>query len=323
MKRKKRLHALIGVGVVVLSFSCNKNETVVNSEGSGINRPLYASLENSFTYSINAKELSLHQTIPLTFTKSGLRIAAAVTNVTQGRAIFTLLNAPNGVVHADTFQRVGVSQVVNLRGLPSSASIVFQGFTGNIQYALIGDTVNSEFTVSDFPTQPFSSWVYAVYDSIHHQRDTLTLRIGDHTLIPGAGGISGTVWSFRYLGRMETLYVNISYDTLRFFHSTTIWATSDWQMNYLFPLTVGKTWSFGRGILNNVNRVLRTETIETPAGQFVNTVIVENVWSAVDISRWYRTWLAPRIGIVKFETGLSGMTAPEHKTWHLLQYRTY
>jgi hypothetical protein len=320
MKRKKRLHALIGVAAAVLSFSCNKNEAVVDTGGSGINRPLYASLENSFTYSVNAKELSLHQTIPLTFTKSGLRIAAAVTNVTQGTAIFTLLNAANGVVHADTFQRVGVSQVVNLRGLPSSASIVFRGFTGNIQYALIGDSVKTSFEIGDFPTLA-SNWVYAVYDSVNNQRDTLRVTVGQPWSI--LGGMSVTMWHFRYLGHEDTLYLHALDDTIRYFSGNSLSAVSWFQRNYVFPLDTGKTWSFGMGPINNVNYVRRAETVEVPAGRFVNALRVENYWSWFDMSRTYVTWVVPRIGVVKLHTYFWTPGAQEKKTWHLLSYRTY
>ncbi|MEO8169169.1 MAG: hypothetical protein ABI623_13030 [bacterium] len=121
-------------------LSCNKKETIVDN-GGGVNVPVFASTQNAFSYSINAQQLTFTQVIPLTFNKNRLHIAVAASNVTQGKAIFVLLDQGSGIIHLDTFKLTGMYQVVQQTGLPASASVSFQDFSGSIQYALVADTL--------------------------------------------------------------------------------------------------------------------------------------------------------------------------------------
>lgn len=140
MNRSKSL----GISLLVFlfnMFSCNKNEVIIDGGGDGLNVPSYASTLNTFGYSINAQKLTFTQTVPLTFNKNRLHVSAALSNVTQGKAIFILSDQGNGIIRLDTFKLSGMYQVVSQTGLPASASVSFQDFTGSIQYALVADSL--------------------------------------------------------------------------------------------------------------------------------------------------------------------------------------
>ncbi len=125
---------------LLVILSCNKNETIIDN-GMGVNVPVFASTQNAFSYSINAQRLTFTQVIPLTFNKNRLHIAVAVSNIMHGKVTFTILEQGGGIIHSDTFKLTGMYQVVQQTGLPASASVSFQDFTGSIQYALAADSL--------------------------------------------------------------------------------------------------------------------------------------------------------------------------------------
>lgn len=143
------------------TLSCNKNETIV-SDGTGINVPSYVSVQNTFSYIITAQQLTDMQTVPLSFTRTRLQIAAAISNSTQGRVIFSLLGETSTTIHTDTFRLTGMYRVFTAVDLPVLVSITFQDFTGSIHYVLVGDTLVSEY----FPNGRGSQWTYFVHDSL-------------------------------------------------------------------------------------------------------------------------------------------------------------
>ncbi len=172
MNRSKSLGISLLVFLLsMFSFSCNKNEVIIDGGGGGLNVPSYASTLNAFSYSINAQRLIDTQVIPLTFNKNRLQNAVAVSNVTSGRAIFAILDQANVIIHADTFKLPGMYRALMITGLPVSISITFHDFTGSISYALVGDTTISEFNLSDFPNTRGSQWTYFLYDSLARQSD--------------------------------------------------------------------------------------------------------------------------------------------------------
>ena len=120
-------------------------------------------------------------------------------------------------------------QVLQFTGLPASVTTTFQDFSGSIQYTLAGDSAAAGY----FPNGRGSQWTYFVYDSLAHISDTLTVTIFGHTILPM--GIETTVWQYAYSTFIETLYVNTSQDTIRFYETR----GSTWgNFNYVFPLFV-------------------------------------------------------------------------------------
>ena len=233
-----RDHAAVRfIVLVVLSFAlaCDKSEMVTN--GGGVNIPFLVSSPNTFSYSMTALRLTSNQTIPLVFTKNQLYADVRIANVEQGHAIVTLLDRTNAVIHADTFRLAGMYQMVGLTGLPSSISVAFENFTGSIQYALVGDTAVSVFNATDFPKGRGSQWTYFVYDSLAQRSDTLVVTVFGQTTLPG--NIPATIWQHAYAAHVETLYVNTTQDTIRFYR----YPNSTWEeLNYVFPLCVGRGW---------------------------------------------------------------------------------
>jgi len=295
----------------MFSFSCNKNEVIIDGGSGGRNVPSYASTLNAFSYSINAQRLTDTPVIPLTFNKNRLQNAVAVSNVTSGRAIFSILDQANAIIHTDTFKLPGMYRALMITGLPASVSITFQDFTGSISYALVGDTLISGFTLADFPNTRGWQRTYFVYDSLARQSDTLVVTVFGQITLPG--NISATIWQYAYRARTETVYVNVLRDTVRFYRDPNSW----WgEFNYVFPLYVGKRWGAGFG---GSSAVVEAGTVITPAGSFSNSLLVENRWSFLNDHRLLRTWLVPRVGIVKaHRAGISFGYA--NITWELLRY---
>ncbi|MBM2841986.1 MAG: hypothetical protein HW412_2514 [Bacteroidetes bacterium] len=305
--------ALLRVFLLLLlsSFlSCEKNEVVV-TDGSGTNIPSYVSLLNAFSYSINAQRLTYTHVIPLTFNRNRLQTAAAVSNVGQGRAIFAILDQANAVIHADTFRLPGTYRTLMVTGLPGSISITFEDFTGSIQYTLVGDTAIGGFNLTDFPNSQGSRWTYFVYDSLAQRSDTLVVTVGGQTILPG--NIPATIWQFAYLTRTDTMFVVVAGDTLRFYRYPNY---SFGEVNFLFPLFLGKGWMF---LFGDTNTVVQVGPLITPGGFFSVTYLVEKLWTFPNDYGVLRAWLVPRVGIAKLHRrGVSFGQA--NVTWELLSY---
>ena len=289
MKAKTLLPGL----VLALTFlTCSKNETVIEDGWGSVNIPSYASLENSFTYAINAQQLTLAQTIPLIFTKNRLTVSSAVLRV-QGSAIFTLLDSLGRTVHADTFSLSGAYRVLAVCGIPASGSVTFRNFTGTISYTAVADSLVGGMLISQFPNSEGSQWVYMRYDSIAQRRDTVTVQALGLVTLPS--GFVARIWQRRRSGgTTDTQYVAMRDDTLRIFADP---ADPGYGAKFAFPLTPGKTWA--GDFASDTSRVVRIESVQVPAGTFPRGYLVEERWGLLNDNGLVTTWLVPDVGIVK------------------------
>lgn len=297
-----------------LLVSCNKNEVVIEG-GEGFNMPSVASTLNAFSYSVNAQRLGGSQTIPLTFNKNRLYISAAVSHLTQGHAIFALRDQANGLIHADTFRLAGMYQVLMVVGLPASITVSFQNFSGNIQYALVADSLIPAFHASDFPNSRGSVWGYVRFDSVANSTDSVRIHVMDDILLPGK--VAAKIWtriSFPSVA-IDTVYVGRSNDTVRIYRlSTDLWNNT----KYVFPLQVGKRWL--GDFAGDSSVVTQVGLLTTPAGTFTNGFLVEESWGLLNDYGRVETWLVPNVGIVKLHRKEHGFTGFVNERWELLFY---
>jgi hypothetical protein len=311
MKHRAILLAMDLLLVLVLP-SCEKNETIIDGGGVNTNVPSYNSVLNEFGYSITARGLTTRHAIPLNFTLNRQHIFAAVFSEVSGSAAFTLLDRSQRVIHADTFRLSGLYQVLSVSGIPDSVVVSYANFTGSVHYVLLGVGNFDSMAVSEFPTSVGSQWTYAVFDSLAQQRDTLVVTVFGQTILPG--NIPASIWQLAYRSYTDTLYVKVAGDTVQFYR----YPHDQWTLpGYLFPLWLYKSWPSS---LMEYTQVVQISRVVTPAGEFPTAYVVEKVWSGFNDSGTLRTWLVPRIGIVKLHRkGVSFGAA--NVVWELLGYR--
>lgn len=310
---KDRFVQIVLVAAALL-ISCNKNEVVIEG-GEGFNMPSVASTLNAFSYSVNAQRLGGSQTIPLTFNKNRLFISAAVSNLTQGQAIFALRDVTSGLIHADTFRLAGMYQVLMVVGLPASITVSFQNFSGNIQYALAADSLVSTFSVNEFPNTRGTFWVYLRHDSVANRTDSVRVHVHDQVILPG--GIRATVWQrVAYPGpTIDTLYVMQSEDTIR------ILREPEWvRVNtmYVFPFVQGRGWRGEYGF--DSSTVMRMGTVTTSGGTFARGFLLVRDFALLNEYGHSETWLVPNVGIVKLYRREHLFSYMTRETWELLQF---
>lgn len=297
--------------VAATLLCCNKSETIIDGGGTGINTPVYSSVANSFTYTINARQLSMTHSIPLSFSNNRLMISAAVTR-TQGTAIFTISDSLSVQIHADTFSLSGMYRVISVVGMPKMITVAFQGFTGTISYALVADSLIEGMRVAEFPNTEGSQWVYARYDSVAQHRDAVTvLALGLDTL---PSNTVARIWQRSYSdGRRDTQYVSVVADTLRILSDpNSLW----YGAKLVFPLSLGKRWA--GDFVTDSYQVLRIGAVAVPAGQFPVSYLVEEQWGMFNDYGRVRTWLVPNIGIVRMDRWATSSAMNE--SWELLRY---
>jgi len=245
------------------------------------------------------------------FNQDRLQISATVSSGATGSAVIVVRNQAQQVIHADTFRLPGMYVVVSASGVPSSVTVSLANFTGTLTYTLMGMGNFNVMTLNEFPTRTGSQWTYAVYDSLAQRRDTLVVTIFGQTVL--TGNIPAWIWQLAYRSRIDTQYVSISGDTVRFYLGYSQWT----QPNYLFPLWLSKVWQL---VPMESTTVTQIGWVETPAGSFPNAYLVEKEWRGYNDYGTLRTWLVPNIGIVKLHRrGTSFGWA--NVLWELMGYR--
>lgn len=169
--------------------------------------------------------------------------------------------------------------------------------------------------ISDFPNKVGNVWTYSSYDSLANQSDTVIVRIVGQTTIPENKSV--TVWQKSFGSHIDTVFVSISFDTVRIIPEAHI--NSQWvNTKYLFPLEVGKAW---RGdFVSDTSTVVENRSITVIAGSFPNAFRIEERWSALNDYGAVSTWFVPKVGIVKLHRREWGFGF-SNETWELLSYQ--
>lgn len=172
-----------------------------------------------------------------------------------------------------------------------------------------------EFGVEDFPTSIGFQWTYEVHDSLTGVTDTVTVAITDTLTL--AGVKPATIWVYTYIDAVDTQYVAVVSDTVAIYAS---WDTSVRTGMYIFPLEVGKHWSFGRGSQSFTSNVVEKDSNSVPAGTFPNAFHVETEYVVLNGFARDSTWLAPNVGTVRMHRIGSLWFEQTNQTWELLSY---
>src|ERR1035437_4544851 len=123
-------------------------------------------------------------------------------------------------------------------------------------------TLTTEPFSPDFPNNIGNKWVYSFYDSLSNKSDYLTI-----TIVGQTADKSAAIWQFKYPDRIDTQYVTVSGDTVRFSpYISSSW--SSYNNKIPFPLKVGNNWKGDYG--NDTNYVAEINSIIVPAGSFSN-----------------------------------------------------
>ena len=150
--------------------------------------------------------------------------------------------------------------------------------------------------LADFPNTIGTEWVYATYDSVHQQADTV-----DITIIGSTSDSLGTLTTFLSIkSKTLTESGNVEYK-----HDTvTVFGGAGFSRMYIFPLIVGKSWGYDYGLGGDSVKVISLDSVSVPAGKFSHSFVLRERAYQVGPVAWYitQTWFVPKIGIIKMYT---------------------
>lgn len=162
-----------------------------------------------------------------------------------------------------------------------------------------------------FPISVGSRWTYATYDSLSHERDTVTVTVTGMTSTPA--GDTTYQCLYQHLAFADTGYTSISGDTV-------VFATDQAPpVNLIFPLTIGITWKYQS--VYDVS-IVAVNADSVPAGSFDQTIEVEEVSRLPNDESRYDYWIAQGVGVVQFyDATFVTVDNRRRKTmWQLLSY---
>ncbi len=119
----------------VCLLSCNKDEIV---DPGNYNSPSYVSSPNGFSYFVNARNLTLDQTMPLTFTSDSLSYALSVAGYSYGLASITVRGDSASFRSSDLIFNTNQTLRFSLGCPPKSVTMKFSRFSGQLAFALGG-----------------------------------------------------------------------------------------------------------------------------------------------------------------------------------------
>ncbi len=167
---------------------------------------------------------------------------------------------------------------------------------------------------SQFPSSVSSAWTYAIYDSIAHQADAVTVSVHDKISASSTGATY--IWIYRYSTHTDSIYVVTTGDTIGYYY-----ILGDNQSPFIkliFPLKVGQTWAAPY----NSFTVEAEDTLSVPAGSFSNAFRVFDQPHEGNFYGGTTYWIVPQIGIVKerLQWFVTVDNERENQTWQLLSY---
>ena len=166
----------------------------------------------------------------------------------------------------------------------------------------------------DFPNTIGNKWVYSLYDSLSKTSEYLTI-----TIIGQTPDKSSAIWQFKYSDRIDTQFVTVSGDTVRFNpHISSPW--SSYNNIFLFPLKVGNGWK-GDYLIDSTY-VAEINSIIVPAGSFSNAYKIVESWGGFNDYGSIISWFVPKVGIVSLYH--KGWSIPViNETFNLVSYNIY
>ena len=179
-----------------------------------------------------------------------------------------------------------------------------------------GEKVQIDST-NDFPLEVGDKWIYFVQDSINNISDTVTVKINKVYYLPN--GTIRYLWLYQFTNRLDTLYVELTSDTLRF-----VPVSQDDFYNgiskLVLPLKIGNMWG---GIGDEEGKVESIDTVIVPGGTFSDAYQILQYGTCCNDYNHIQFWIQPGIGIVKEVNSILITVEPNSRRleyWELLSY---
>ena len=171
------------------------------------------------------------------------------------------------------------------------------------------------FSIDQFPMKVGTQWTYSVHETISDTHDTITIGIIDTTTVFDE---PATIWVS--VGRdydPGLQFVTVVGDTVKFYCDR---CAVPHRM-FVFPVEVGNSWGFSSSFGAENCAVLPDTTINVSAGNY-NTATVSQVLIPIqlDLVLYSTTWLAPDVGVVRYELKSGFRIADTWTIWELLEY---
>jgi hypothetical protein len=164
-----------------------------------------------------------------------------------------------------------------------------------------------------FPNEIGCQWTYAVFDSTRSASQTVLVKVIRTSKLSNGQHVS--VWSYQYPDRIETRYVSVQRDTVRFFNQLDVRTTYE-NVLYILPLTQGKSW----GVSSDSSWVTTQSLINLPAGSYQAWNVKRERFS-YNFRISENSWVASQVGIVKLHRFSYDDGKVENTTWELTNYK--
>ena len=175
--------------------------------------------------------------------------------------------------------------------------------------------------VPDFPNGVGNQWVYAHYDSLTEEEDTV--RVSITRLKTLDNGEPAKVWRCVFDGgRVDTHYVSQVGDTIKMYWGDSTEPSGAGIMTLLFPMDSGKVWTNGSDIYDSTT-IVDQISLSVPAGWFPTAYHLERERSVPGYVQRSTLQYIPEIGIGwMYLYGSPVMPGPPevNETWVLVDY---
>ena len=170
----------------------------------------------------------------------------------------------------------------------------------------------------DFPNTVGSRWVYAVYDSLTEERDTVEVRITDRTEMELWGELRpATRWRLAPALNDSIWYVITTGDTVR------VWTGDEDRLFglrfvYVFPLRVGDRWR-ATACLDSTEVVTRKE-VSVPDGAERTAYLLQSRGFCFNTLGKEERWFAPGVGLLSVNWWEKWVGVSRNETWGLISF---
>jgi hypothetical protein len=178
-----------------------------------------------------------------------------------------------------------------------------------------GSNAPQSVNADNLPLSVGSAWTYAIYDSVRHVADTVTVTVVDSTLL--SNGSTAMIFQYAYTHSLESQYVVRSGDSVLVYRSPEIGTLS---MIYILPFEVGRQWT---SYTPASMKVTAMDRVSVPAGSFDRTFRIEHHPNIGNFYGGTTFWFAPNVGLVRLRRSWIDTIAENrvNTVWELISYQ--
>jgi len=170
----------------------------------------------------------------------------------------------------------------------------------------------------EFPNTRGSRWVYAVYDSLTEERDTVEVRVAEETQMELWGELrAATRWRLAPALNDSIWYVITTGDTVR------VWSGDEERLTalkfvYVFPLEIGRRLA-AYSCLDS--EVMARKAMLIPDGSERTAYFIQS--RGVCHNTLYREerWFAPGVGLLSVNWWEKWVGVSRNETWKLISFQ--